>query len=146
MKNSVLNRSLLGIIASLAVLQLSAHTLGHGTVTGSLRDGDTKEPIPFTSIVVLRAADHRLAAVGTTDAEGNFKLKFLPLGDYVIQSTALGYQLQQPTVTFRPLSNRQKLGTLTLQSLSSQPRVQAPRQTVAQRANCAPAPKLAVRS
>jgi len=132
MKTSILNRFLVGLIASLAVLQLSAHTLGHGTVTGRLRDGDTKEPIPYTSVVVLRAADHRLAATGTTDAAGNFDIKNLPLGDYIVQTTALGYQPLQPTVTFRPLHNRQQLGTLTLQSLHSQPKAVGARQGVAQ--------------
>ncbi|SHM02743.1 carboxypeptidase regulatory-like domain-containing protein [Hymenobacter psychrotolerans] len=150
MKNSVLNRSLLGFIASLAVLQISAHTLSHGTVTGSLRDGDTNEPIPFTSVVVLRATDHRMVGAGTTDAEGNFKLKRLPLGNYVVQTTALGYRLQQPAVAFRPLHNRQQLGTLTLESLPSQPRVVGTRQAVAQRTTTCPpsaaAPRLAVRS
>jgi len=131
MKTSLLNRSLVGLISSLAVLQLSASTL-NGTVTGSLRDGDTQEPIPHTNVVVLRAADHGLAATGTTDDKGNFYINNLPLGDYIIQSTALGYQPLQPTVTVRPLRNHKQLGTLTLQSLPSQPTATGARKAVAE--------------
>lgn len=133
MKTSLLNRSLIGFISSMAVLQLSVQLLGQGTVSGSLRDGDTQEPIPYTNVVVLRADNHRFAAAGTTDAQGNFKIKHLPLGNYIVQSTALGYQPQQPMVAFRPLHNRQQLGALTLQSLPSQPLVVGSRQAVAQR-------------
>lgn len=145
MKTSLLNRSLVGFISSLAVLQLSAHVLGYGTVSGTLRDGDTQEPIPFTNVVVLRADNHRFAAAGTTDAQGNFKIKRLPLGNYTVQSTALGYQPLQPSVAFRPLQNRQKLGTLTLQSLPSQPLVLGSRQAVAQRTCAQPAAPVQVR-
>ncbi|WBA42669.1 carboxypeptidase regulatory-like domain-containing protein [Hymenobacter canadensis] len=144
MKTSFLNRTLVGFISSLAVLQLSAQVLGHGTVSGSLRDGDTQEPIPYTSVVVLRADNHQLAAAGTTDAHGDFQFKYLPLGRYIVQSTALGYQPLQPTVAFRPLHNRQQLGTLTLQSLPSQPAVGA-RRGVAQRSSSQPTNVLAQR-
>jgi hypothetical protein len=145
MKTSFVNRTLFGFISSLAVLQLSAQVLGHGTVSGSLRDGDTQEPIPHTSVVVLRADNHQLAAAGTTDANGDFKFKYLPLGRYIVQSTALGYQPLQPTVAFRPLHNRQQLGTLTLQSLPAQPVVVGTRRAVAQRSSAAPTQVLAQR-
>ena len=145
MKTSFLNRTLIGFIASLALVQLSAQTLGYGTVTGSLRDGDTQEPIPYTSVVVLRADNHRFAAAGTTDADGNFKIKRLPLGRYIVQSTALGYRPQQPAVAFRPLHNRQQLGTLTLQSLPSQPLVVGTRRAVAQGSCATPTQVLARR-
>ncbi len=137
MKTSFLNHTLIGFISSLAVLQVSAQVLGHGSVSGSLRDGDTQEPIPYTSVVVLRADNRQLAAVGTTDAAGNFKIKRLPLGQYIVQSTALGYQPLQPIVAFRPLHNRQRLGTLTLQSLPEQPVVREARQVVAQHGGAA---------
>lgn len=145
MKTSLLNRSLLGFISALAVLQVSTQLLGHGTVSGSLRDGDTQEPIPYTNVVVLRADNHQLAAAGTTDANGDFKFKYLPLGRYIVQSTALGYQPLQPTVAFRPLYNRQQLGTLTLQSLPEQPVAVGSRQAVAQRSSSQPTNVLAQR-
>ncbi|MBC8083968.1 MAG: hypothetical protein H7Z21_12215, partial [Hymenobacter sp.] len=68
MKTSLLNRSLIAFILLLTGLQLSASILGQGSLTGSLRDGDTNEPIPHSGVVLLRAADRRLAAAGTTDA------------------------------------------------------------------------------
>lgn len=143
MKNSVLNRSLMGLIFFLAVLQLSARTLGHGTLTGSLRDGDTKEPIPYSNVVLLRATDHRLAAVGTTDARGNFRFARVPLGSYIVQTTILGYQPLRPSVAFSPLSSRQKLGSLTLRSLPCQATVVGKRQ-LATPQRCTQPPKMAV--
>lgn len=131
MKTSLQNRLLVGLIASLAVLQLSAHTLGHGTLTGSLHDGDTQEPIPHTNVVLLRATDQRLAAVGTTDASGNFRFARVPLGSYVVRTTVLGYQSTLPVVAFSPLNSRQKLGNITLRSLELQPAEVGQRQAIA---------------
>lgn len=145
MKTSLLNRSLMGLIFFLAVLQLSARTLGHGTLTGSLRDGDTKEPIPYSNVVLLRATDHRLAAVGTTDASGNFRFSRVPLGNYVVSTTVLGYQPMKPAVAFSPLSSRQKLGAITLRSLPCQAIVTGKRQ-LATPQRCAKQPNTVVTS
>jgi hypothetical protein len=81
--------------------------------------------------VLLRATDHRLAAVGTTDARGNFRFARVPLGNYIVKTTVLGYQPVQPAVAFSPLSSRQKLGSLTLRSLPCQAIVTGKRQMAA---------------
>ncbi|MDF7811160.1 carboxypeptidase-like regulatory domain-containing protein [Hymenobacter sp. YC55] len=141
MKTSFVNRSLLAFILFMSGLQLSAHLLSSGTLSGSLRDGDTKEPIPHTSVVLLRATDNRVAATGTTDAQGNFHFRRVPIGEYVVKTTVLGYQPQQPTIALRALHNRHQMGVLTLRSSSTQPTVTGSRNTsvVAQQVEAKPA-------
>ncbi|WP_375435192.1 carboxypeptidase regulatory-like domain-containing protein [uncultured Hymenobacter sp.] len=139
MKTSFVNRSLVAFIFSMTGLQLSAHLLSSGTLSGSLRDGDTKEAIPHTSVVLLRATDHRLAATGTTDARGNFHFRKVPIGKYVVQTTVLGYQPQQPTIALRALHNRHQMGVLTLRSSTDQPTVTGSRNVVAQQDKAKPA-------
>jgi len=138
MKTSLLNRALIAFILMLTGLQLSAYFLSHGTLTGHLRDGDTHEPIPHTNVVLLQTSNKRLAATGTTDAHGNFHFRNVPIGRYIVQTTVLGYQPQQPTVALRPLRHRQQLGVLTLQSSVGQPTVRGTRQVVAQQARIWP--------
>ncbi|HEX8425629.1 carboxypeptidase regulatory-like domain-containing protein [Hymenobacter sp.] len=134
MKTSFVNRSLIAFILFMTGLQLSANLLGFGTLSGSLHDGDTNEPIPNTSVVLLRATDHRLAATGSTDAQGNFHFRRVPVGNYLVQTTVLGYKAQRPAIALRPLHNRQQLGVLTLRSSAAQPTVTGSRKVVAQQA------------
>ncbi|UOG76795.1 carboxypeptidase-like regulatory domain-containing protein [Hymenobacter tibetensis] len=143
MKTSSLNRSLIAFILFMTGLQLSAHIMGNGALTGNLRDGDTNEPIPHTNVVLLRATDHRLAATGTTDAQGNFHFRNVPVGKYLVQSTALGYQAQQPSVALMPLRKHQ-MGALTLRGMASQPVVKGSRNAVAQQVKQPTAVKPAV--
>ncbi len=65
---------------------------GGGSVTGTLRDARTGEPLPFANVLLLHAPDSTLLVAGQTAEGGTFTFdKVLP-GTYWVRVAALGYQ------------------------------------------------------
>jgi hypothetical protein len=119
MKTSLFNRLLFGMILLLAGLQLSAATFYNGTLTGTLLDADTQEPIPHANVVLLRASDHAYVRHVTTNADGSFRLDKVPFGRYTFTTTVLGYEPLQPTITFNGLKTQVALGKVVMQPAGS---------------------------
>jgi hypothetical protein len=119
MKSSVINRLLAGVILVLASLQLVASGPENGRLTGQLLDGETREPIPFANVVLLRADDHSFVTSVATNADGSFKFTNVPLGDYTVRTTVLGYKSVKPVVSLSMLQGRASLGTVEMQPLAS---------------------------
>jgi hypothetical protein len=71
------------------------------TLSGTVRDSLTRQPLPFASVFLANTTRG-----ATTDAQGHYTLAGVPAGRYELATTYLGYQLRQ-----RPLvlgsSNRQ---------------------------------------
>ncbi|OUJ70544.1 carboxypeptidase regulatory-like domain-containing protein [Hymenobacter crusticola] len=120
MKTSVLNRLLVGVILLLTGLQLSAATFFNGTLTGTLLDADTREPIPYANVVLLRATDNAYIRSVKTNADGSFRLEKVPFGKYKFTTTVLGYQQMEPTITFNGLKTRVTLGNMVMQPANAQ--------------------------
>ncbi|UOQ70473.1 beta-sandwich domain-containing protein [Hymenobacter cellulosilyticus] len=97
----------------------STPTAQSGTLTGVLRDADTHEPIPGTNVVLV-SGGKQLTCSAQTRADGTFRLANVPFGSYTLHTTVLGYQIQQPKVTFSPKQAHVALGTLSLQPMNSQ--------------------------
>ncbi|GAB2478124.1 hypothetical protein GCM10011375_19050 [Hymenobacter qilianensis] len=117
MKSSVINRFLAALIFVLGSLQLVASGPENGRLTGQLLDGETQEPIPFANVVLLRADDHSFVRSVATDAEGTFKFNNIPLGDYTVRTTVLGYKSLKPVVSLSMLQGRVALGSVEMQPL-----------------------------
>lgn len=64
-----------------------------GTVTGTVVDGQTGEPLPGATVQVPS-----LQTGEATDPEGNFEFQVEP-GEYVIQASFVGYETRERTVT-----------------------------------------------
>ncbi|WP_460503037.1 carboxypeptidase regulatory-like domain-containing protein, partial [Hymenobacter agri] len=63
-----------------------------GAVRGTLLETGTGNPVSFASVVLLRSADSTFVA-GTQASElGAFELAQVPLGQYVLRATAVGYR------------------------------------------------------
>ena len=59
------------------------------SITGKIFDNLTREPLPFANIVVLDTDP----LIGTTsDLEGNFIIKKIPVGRHNIKVTMMGYE------------------------------------------------------
>ncbi|WP_324670917.1 carboxypeptidase regulatory-like domain-containing protein [Hymenobacter sp. GOD-10R] len=115
MKTSFVNRILFGVILLLTGLQLSAATFYNGTLTGTLLDADTHEPIPYANVVLLRASDNAYVRSVKTNADGSFSLDKVTFGKYKFTTTVLGYQPVEPTITFNGLNTRVALGSVIMQ-------------------------------
>lgn len=60
------------------------------TVTGTILDKDTKDPVEFAGIRVLNAKDSAFITGTAADIDGRFKLS-LSSGKYIIQTSFIGY-------------------------------------------------------
>ena len=61
-----------------------------GTLKGKVIDKETKEPIPFASIIVEMGGTQ--AGGTTSDFDGNYTIKPLTPGKYDIKATYVGYK------------------------------------------------------
>ena len=88
-------RLLLGA-AAVSLLPLSAataQTTGVGSVSGHLVEAGTKTPVPFSDVLLLRAADSTFVAVAQTTEQGGFKALNLPYGTYLLRVQDLNYRV-----------------------------------------------------
>lgn len=120
MKNSLFNRIVFGVILLLTGLQLSAATFYNGTLTGTLLDADTHEPIPYANVVLLRASDNAYVRSVKTNADGSFRLDKVMFGKYKFTTTVLGYAPMEPIITFNGLKTSVALGDMIMQPANAQ--------------------------
>ncbi len=76
---------------------LSAQILGE--VSGTLLDQSTRQPLPFSNVLLLRLPDSTLAGSTQTAENGIFTLANAPLGRYLLRAEALGYRPARRLVT-----------------------------------------------
>ncbi|WP_210516088.1 TonB-dependent receptor domain-containing protein [Hymenobacter terricola] len=94
----------LAVVALLLPLGAAAQTGGPGSVSGSLVEAGTGQAVPFSDVLLLRAADSTFVAVAQTTEQGTFKAAALPLGTYLLRVQDLNY---------KPLRRRFKLTAAT---------------------------------
>jgi hypothetical protein len=65
---------------------------GLGTVKGTVKDGDTKQPIPFCKVVLIQSGSIKGGA--NTDFDGKFIINSVPAGEYDVEvrNETEGYQ------------------------------------------------------
>ena len=82
--------------AAIALLPLgaaTAQTTGAGRVSGRLVEAGTSKPVPFSDVLLLRAADSTFVAVAQTTEQGGFKALNLPYGTYLLRVQDLNYRV-----------------------------------------------------
>ncbi|MBR5661401.1 MAG: TonB-dependent receptor [Bacteroidales bacterium] len=83
------------------------------TVTGTVVDSLTNEPISFASFYVVPAKDTTISNFTITDAEGKAKLEDVPYGNYIFRVEMLGFK---PYVKEKYFRDREvDMGTIKLQ-------------------------------
>ena len=96
--SSFLSRvALAGRGAAVALLLLplgaAAQSGGPGSVSGTLVEEGTGQPVPFSDVLLLRAADSTFVAVAQTSEQGGFKAPALPYGTYIMRVQDLNYRV-----------------------------------------------------
>lgn len=136
MKTSFAIRTLLGLSLLFAGTQASAtqpKSSPRGTISGRLFDGQTQEPIPHANVILLRASDNTFVKSVETDANGVFRADKLPLGQYKVRTTVLGYHPVNPTVAFHARRTQVALGSVVMVPLTTPHVARANKQAWAQR-------------
>jgi outer membrane receptor protein involved in Fe transport len=78
------------LLSGLVVLFSTFAMAQSGTLQGKVVDSQTKEPIPFANVVVELGG--KLINGGTTDFEGNYKIKPILPGNYDVKVSYVGYK------------------------------------------------------
>ena len=111
---SRVNSLLLGTAVALLTLPFgaAAQTGGAGSVSGTLVEESTGQPVPFSDVLLLRAADSTFVAVAQSTEQGGFKALALPYGTYLLRVQDLNYRVLRrrfnltaaaPTINFSGL-------------------------------------------
>ena len=91
-----------------------------GAVRGTLLETGTNNPVSFASVVLLRSADSTFVA-GTQASElGAFELAQVPLGQYVLRATAVGYRPGRRVISLTAGTPSLTLGTWKLHPTATQ--------------------------
>ncbi|MBF9223786.1 outer membrane beta-barrel protein [Hymenobacter ruricola] len=91
-----------------------------GAVRGTLLETGTGNPVSFASVVLLRSADSTFVA-GTQASElGVFELAQVPLGQYVLRATAVGYRTGRRVISLTAGASAATLGTWKLRPAATQ--------------------------
>ena len=91
-----------------------------GTVQGTLQEAGTSQPISFASVVLLRRADSTFVAGTQAGESGAFELAKVPLGQYVLRATAVGYRTGRRVIDLTATTPTLALGTLRLRTAATQ--------------------------
>lgn len=82
---------LLAVFSARAAAQQPASDAPTGTIVGTAVAGDTGAPLPAVSVAIRRMSDSTLVAGAITDNAGRFAHTGLPLGEYRVELTSVGY-------------------------------------------------------
>ncbi|MBL7840650.1 MAG: TonB-dependent receptor [Cyclobacteriaceae bacterium] len=85
------------------------------TVSGVLADSKTKQPLPFVNVQLKTSPDSTFVSGTITDEHGRFTLKGIAAGNYVLQTSSIGYATMEQPVRVGNLSEFIELGVMELQ-------------------------------
>ena len=84
-----------------------------GTLTGQVKNADSKKPIAYAKIFLLSARDSSVVTGGLADSLGNFIIEEIMVGPYIAKISSFGYSaLFVDSLFFHPKSPRKDLGAI----------------------------------
>ncbi len=89
-----------------------------GDIKGIVYDTLIKKGVPDATITVLQQKDSSLVSFGMTDAQGRFNITDLPVGDYRLLITHVGYHNTTTPFSLTTDNRTADLGTITMNDKS----------------------------
>jgi outer membrane receptor protein involved in Fe transport len=86
----MLRKLLIATVATLLTLGLYAQS---GTLSGTVKDAATGEPIPFANVSIEENGN--IVTGGMTDFDGKYSIKPIPAGRYTVKASYVGYATLQ---------------------------------------------------
>lgn len=110
----------------LLLLPLMLLAQGRGTVSGTVTDRNTGEPLPSATVSIAPSSDMDAKKYTSTDLEGKFVFKSVSYDSYVLEVTYVGYKADDKrlkvtdkrdnyVVTFKLEENALMLGEVSVQ-------------------------------
>ena len=97
----------------------AAQAQATGRLDGTLLDAASRQPLPFASVVLLRASDSTFVAGAQSRESGIFLFEKVPLGSYLLQATAVGYRTGRRAVSLTAAAPELHLGPLRLRTAAT---------------------------
>ena len=93
---------------------LSANVFAQkGSISGTVTDQSDSSPLPYVSVAVMKASkDSTIVNGGITDDKGEFNIKNIAYGKYVIKFSFVGYKDVVKDIEIK--SSQTKIGVITL--------------------------------
>ncbi len=92
-----------------------------GQISGKVIDTDTKKPMEYVTVAVMRMRNQQVITGATTDKIGEFVIKDVPGGMYSVKLSFLGYETMiVDSVRINPKSMEVDLGKLNLSSTQNE--------------------------
>ena len=96
-------------------------TAQSGTVTGTVVDAATEEPITSATVELRNAADSSLVTGAITTGEGTFRIGPIQTGDYYVRVSFVGFSPEiVPDVTISQQNQEVNIGTVALHEDTAQ--------------------------
>jgi outer membrane receptor protein involved in Fe transport len=70
----------------------------NGTVSGVVKADSTKRPLEFVNVILLNQADSAIVTGSVTDSKGKFDINNIPIGEYLLTYSLLGYKEIHPSI------------------------------------------------
>jgi outer membrane receptor protein involved in Fe transport len=81
------------VLLFLLIISTTIFAASNGTVRGTIKDTQTKEPLPFSNVAVVGTSWG-----ASSDAEGNYVIQNIPPGKYTLRGSYIGYKSQEIVV------------------------------------------------
>ena len=87
-----------------------------GVIAGRVADANTKQPIEFATVSLVRLRDSTVVSGGVTDNNGVFTLTELPFGKFKLKVNFIGYKNQEypSPISLKPDAARAETGIIFL--------------------------------
>ena len=92
---------------------ISVCSYGQGTLSGSVRDKLSQEPIPYANVVIK--SDGQITTGGITDDKGNFNISNIAFGSYVLEVQFIGYKTLSQTVILNNDNKKKHFDNLNIE-------------------------------
>ncbi|TXK38152.1 TonB-dependent receptor [Pontibacter qinzhouensis] len=100
------------LLTSIATTSLAQSQTG--SVSGTVIDSNTKEPVGMASVVLLTPADSSLVTGANTDFDGLFRIERVPMGRFIMRITVVGYPTRFSSVSVSESNPNAAAGTISL--------------------------------
>ncbi|MEM9000589.1 MAG: outer membrane beta-barrel family protein [Bacteroidota bacterium] len=85
-----------------------------GSITGKIIDNALQQPVAYAAIVIKSKNGSEILTGGITTENGNFEIKKLPEGTFILEVQFIGYKTHRQELVITKKNKNVDLGTITL--------------------------------
>ena len=89
--------------------------LKNGVISGVVLDQNTRQPVPYASIVIKSQTDLKTITGGISQDDGSFLIEGLPEGELLLEVQFIGYKAYSKIITITKDIKKLELGTIFLE-------------------------------